>query len=135
MLVRLGPIASRGPTTGSATWPDDEDVHPSNLVLDPLVVPGSIQMIRHQVCEHFYLREMRDQELTVRTRRRAYVLPRQIAMYIVRQLAGATLQQIGREFGDRHHATVLHSIRKIERMRRSDKAIGRTITRLLEAAT
>jgi chromosomal replication initiator protein len=85
------------------------------------------------VCEHFYLREMRDPELTVRTNRRAYVLPRQIAMYIARQLTGASLQEIGREFGDRHHTTVLHAINKVDEMCRSDKALDRAITRLMEA--
>jgi chromosomal replication initiator protein len=85
------------------------------------------------VGDHFYMREMRDPELTVRIKRRAYVLPRQLAMYIVRQLTGATLEEIGREFGDRHHTTVLHSIDKIEAMRRSDEALNRTIRRLMDA--
>ena len=85
------------------------------------------------MCDHFYMREMRDPELTVRIKRRAYVLPRQLAMYIVRQLTGATLEEIGREFGDRHHTTVLHSIDKIEAMRRSDEALNRTIRRLMDA--
>ena len=85
------------------------------------------------MCEHFYLREMRDPELTLRTNRRAYVLPRQLAMYIARQVTGASLQEIGREFGGRHHTTVLHSINKIEQMRRSDEALNRTITQLMNA--
>jgi chromosomal replication initiator protein len=76
---------------------------------------------------------MRDPELTVRTHRRAYVVPRQIAMYIARQLTGASLQEIGREFGGRHHTTVLHSIGKIEEMRYSDEALNCAITRLMEA--
>ena len=93
----------------------------------------AIQTIRRLVCEHFYLREMRDPELTVRTKRRAYVLPRQLAMYIVRQLTGWSLQEIGREFGNRHHSTVLHSIDKIEAMRHSDEALNRTISQLMDA--
>ena len=87
------------------------------------------------VCKHSHLREMRDPELTVRTNRRAYVLPRQIAMYIVRHVTGATLQEIGRQFGGRHHATVLHSINKIDALRRSDRALDLAITRLMEACT
>ena len=69
----------------------------------------------------------------MRTNRRAYVLPRQIAMYIARQVTGASLEEIGREFGGRHHATVLHSIKKVEAMRRTDEALNRTITRLVDA--
>jgi chromosomal replication initiator protein len=108
-------------------------VQPASVVLDRLAVPGTIESIRRQVCEHFYLREMRDPELTVRTKRRCYVLPRQIAMYIARQHTGGSLQEIGREFGGRHHTTVLHAIKKIEEMRRSDGELNRTITRLVNA--
>jgi chromosomal replication initiator protein len=81
------------------------------------------------------MRERRDPELTVRTNRREYVLPRQIAMYVARQLTGASLQEIGREFGHRHHTTVLHAINKIEQMRKSDKALNLAITQLTEACT
>ena len=100
---------------------------------DRLALPGAIESIRRQVCEQFYLREMRDPELTVRSNRRAYVLPRQLAMYIARQLTSASLQEIGKLFGGRHHTTVLHSINKIEAMRRTDEALNRTITRLVGA--
>ena len=51
--------------------------------------------------------------------RRYYVLPNHLAMYIARQFTRASLQEIGREFGDRHHTTVLHSIGKIEKLRHS----------------
>jgi chromosomal replication initiator protein len=54
-------------------------------------------------------------------------------MYIARQLTGASLQEIGREFGGMHHTTVLHSIHKIEAMRRTDEALNRTIMRLVDA--
>ena len=85
------------------------------------------------MCENFYLREMRDRELAVRTNRRSYLLPRQIAIHIARQLTRATLQEIGREFGGRHQTTALHSINKIDQMRRTDKALDRTITQLKDA--
>lgn len=102
-------------------------------VLDAPALKAAIHEIRRLVCEHFHLAEMRDPELTVRTNRRAYVLPRQLAMYIVRQLTGASLEEIGHEFGNRHHTTVLYSINKIKGMRRSDNALSRAITRLVEA--
>ena len=76
---------------------------------------------------------MRDPELTMRTNRRAYVLPCQLAMYIARQLTGASLEEIGREFGGRHHSTALHALRKIEEMRRSYKALNLAITQLMDA--
>ena len=69
----------------------------------------------------------------MRTNRRAYVLSRQIAMYVAWQLTGASLQEIGREFDGRHHTTVLHAVNKIEETRRSDEELNRTVTRLVDA--
>ncbi len=54
-------------------------------------------------------------------------------MYIVKQLTTASLPEIGRQFGGKHHTTVLHSINKIEELRRTDKDLNRIITRLLDA--
>jgi len=132
-IIRLASIVTNATMTDFAVEPTDEDSRPASLAFDPLAVPASIQLIRQCVCEHFYMSEMRDPELRVRTNRCSQVLPRQIAMYIVRQLTGASLQHIGREFGGRHHTTVLHSIRKIAEIARTDKALDRTITRLMDA--
>jgi hypothetical protein len=125
MLIRLGPVAGRCTPTGPDSESAERHSHPASAVLDPLALPAAIQSIRRLVCEHFYLREMRDPELTVHTNRRAHVLPRQVAMYIARQVTGASLQEIGRQFGGRHHTTVLHSINKIEEMHRTDARMKR----------
>ena len=92
----------------------------------------TIDSIQKRVSEYFYLRELRDPDLKAQSNKRIFVFPRQVAMYIARQLTGASLQEIGREFGGRHHTTVLHSIHKIEEMRHSDKAVNRTISQLSE---
>src|SRR6266851_1938679 len=90
----------------------------------------TIDLIQKRVSEHFNLRE---QDLKVRSNTRAIAFPRQVAMYIVKQLTTASLPEIGRQFGGKHHTTVLHSIDKIEEMRRSDKDLNRVITRLMDA--
>jgi chromosomal replication initiator protein len=90
----------------------------------------TIDLIQKRVSEHFNLRE---QDLKVRSNTRAIAFPRQVAMYIVKQLTTASLPEIGRQFGGKHHTTVLHSINKIEELRRSDKDLNRTITRLMDA--
>ena len=90
----------------------------------------TIEVIQKRVSELFNLRE---QDLKVRSNTRAIAFPRQVAMYIVKQLTTASLPEIGRQFGGKHHTTVLHSINKIEEMRRSDKELNRTITRLMDA--
>ena len=134
-LIRLGPSVSCAVPKDASNECPERCARAAALVLDPPALKGTIQAIRLHVCEHFYLREMRDPELKVRTNRRAYVLPRQIAMYLVRQLTGASLQEIGRQFGGRHHTTVVHSINKIEAMRRSDMALDRTIMRLINSGS
>lgn len=90
----------------------------------------TIDLIQKRVSEHF---NMREQDLKMRSNTRAIAFPRQVAMYIVKQLTTASLPEIGRQFGGKHHTTVLHSINKIEELRRSDKELNRTITRLMDA--
>jgi chromosomal replication initiator protein len=53
-------------------------------------------------------------------------------MYLVKQLTHASLPEIGRQFGGKHHTTVLHSINKIETLRHTDKDLNRTLSRLLD---
>ena len=71
----------------------------------------TIELIQKRVAKHFGLRE---QDLKVRSNTKAIAFPRQVAMYIVKQLTSASLPEIGRQFGGKHHTTVLHSINKIE---------------------
>ncbi len=90
----------------------------------------TIEIIQKRVGEQFGLR---DQELKVRSNSKAIAFPRQIAMYLVKQLTTASLPEIGRQFGGKHHTTVLHSIHKIENLRRTNKDLNRTISRLLDS--
>jgi chromosomal replication initiator protein len=53
--------------------------------------------------------------------------------YIAKRLTGATLEEIGRQFGGRHHTTVLYAVNKVERMRRLDEGLNGDITRLMDA--
>jgi hypothetical protein len=133
--MTLGPAVHRATTTGSEAGCPEGNSHVATLSLDPLAIPEAIQAIRQHVCEHFYMRERRDPELTVRTNRREYVLPRQIAIYIVRRITGASLKEIGREFGHRHHSTVLHSISRMEEMRRSNSALDYAIGQVMNGIT
>jgi chromosomal replication initiator protein len=64
------------------------------------------------------------------TRRQAAVLPRSVIIYLARELAGSTYEQIGRALGGRDHTTVMHSYRKIDRERQHDPAIQATLDEL-----
>jgi chromosomal replication initiator protein len=90
----------------------------------------TIEQIQKRVGEHFGLRA---QDLKVRSNSKQIAFPRQVAMFLVKQLTSASLPEIGRQFGGKHHTTVLHSINKIQTLRQSDKDLNKTINRLLDA--
>jgi chromosomal replication initiator protein len=99
-------------------------------IIDTQEKKVSIEQIQRRVGEHF---GKRGQDLKVRSNSREIAFPRQIAMYIVKQLTAASLPEIGRQFGGKHHTTVLHSINKIENLRRTDKELNKTINKLLDS--
>jgi chromosomal replication initiator protein len=90
----------------------------------------TIELIQKRVGEQYGMREA---DLKVRSNTKAIAFPRQVAMYLVKQLTSASLPEIGRQFGGKHHTTVLHSINKIDALRRTDKDLNRTINRLLDS--
>jgi chromosomal replication initiator protein len=90
----------------------------------------TIEQIQKRVGEHFGLRA---QDLKVRSNSKVIAFPRQVAMFLVKQLTSASLPEIGKQFGGKHHTTVLHSINKISTLRQSDKDLNKTINRLLDS--
>jgi chromosomal replication initiator protein len=59
-------------------------------------------------------------------------MPRQIAMYLCKSLTHASLPEIGRSFGGKHHSTVIHSIRKVEDLRKKNPDFNSQINNFLE---
>jgi len=90
----------------------------------------TIDQIQKRVGEHFGLRA---QDLKMRSNSKVIAFPRQVAMFLVKQLTSASLPEIGKQFGGKHHTTVLHSINKIEALRQTDKDLNKTINRLLDS--
>ncbi len=97
--------------------------------IDTQVRKITIETIQKTVAESF---GMRVAELKQKNNSRQIVVPRQIAMYLAKQLTEASLPEIGRQFGGKHHTTVMHSIAKIDELRRTDKDLGRTLSKLME---
>ena len=89
----------------------------------------TIESIQKAVAEQFGLRLS---EIKAKNNSRAIVYPRQIAMYLAKHLTEASLPEIGRQFGGKHHTTVLHSVEKIEEARKTDKDLNRLINKLTE---
>ena len=72
-------------------------------------------------------------ELRGRGRSKEIVLPRQIAMYILREETGTSLVEIGNLLGGRDHSTVMHGIAKIEKSLETDTALRQKVSALREA--
>ena len=90
----------------------------------------TIDLIQKRVSEHFNLRE---QDLKVRSNTRAIAFPRQVAMYIVKQLTTASLPEIGRQFGGKHHTTVIHSVEKINKLMDADHEMDTLVKRIISS--
>jgi chromosomal replication initiator protein len=89
----------------------------------------TIESIQKAVAEQFGLRLV---EIKAKNNSRSIVYPRQIAMYLAKHLTEASLPEIGRQFGGKHHTTVLHSVFKIEELRKTDKDLNRLLNKLTE---
>jgi chromosomal replication initiator protein len=87
----------------------------------------SIEHIQRLVCQEFGLSLT---QLKAKDNSHAVAYPRQVAMYLSKELTPASLPQIGREFGGKHHTTVLHSIQKIDQLRKTDRDLNRLLNRL-----
>ncbi|HLI77771.1 MAG TPA: chromosomal replication initiator protein DnaA, partial [Acidobacteriaceae bacterium] len=97
--------------------------------IDTQVRKITIEAIQRAVAEQF---GMRVAELKQKNNSRQIVVPRQIAMYLAKQMTEASLPEIGRQFGGKHHTTVMHSISKIDEQKRHDKDLARTLGKLQE---
>ena len=81
----------------------------------------TIEEIQKKVAEHF---NTRLSDMSSARRARAVARPRQVAMYLSKQLTSRSLPEIGRKFGGRDHTTVMHAVSRIESLMNSDSAIA-----------
>jgi chromosomal replication initiator protein len=92
--------------------------------------PVTIEMIQKFVADHYSLKI---NDLKAKNNSKSIAVPRQIAMYLTKSLTGASLPEIGREFGGKHHSTVIHSVRKIDYLRKQDPEFDRMINSFVQA--
>ncbi len=82
------------------------------------------------MAQHFSLNSV---DLRAKSNSRRIAEPRQIAMYLARDLTDSSLPQIGKAFGGKHHTTVLHSVRKIGKLAKEDPRTRALLKRLSES--
>ncbi len=92
----------------------------------------TIDEIQRKVAEHYNLR-MTDMHSARRARNVAR--PRQVAMYLAKQLTARSLPEIGRKFGGRDHTTVMHAVRKVEELIEEDAQIAQDVDIVRRALT
>ena len=87
----------------------------------------TIEEIQKRVAEHYNIRLS---EMYSARRARAVARPRQVAMYLAKQLTSRSLPEIGRKFGGRDHTTVIHATSKIARLIREDRSVYNLVQEL-----
>ena len=93
----------------------------------------TIEEIQKRVAEHF---NVRIADMHSARRARAVARPRQVAMYLAKQLTSRSLPEIGRKFGGRDHTTVMHAVRRIEELKTTDSSFAEDVDllrRMLES--
>ncbi|HEY7284930.1 MAG TPA: chromosomal replication initiator protein DnaA [Vicinamibacterales bacterium] len=98
-------------------------------ILDHEEKAVTIEVIQKFVAEYYNLKLV---DLKSRNNSKSVAMPRQIAMYLCKSLTHASLPEIGRSFGGKHHSTVIHSIRKVEELRKSDQDFNTLIGSFLD---
>jgi chromosomal replication initiator protein len=90
----------------------------------------TIETIQKFVSDYYQLKMG---ELKSRNNSKSIAMPRQVAMYLCKTLTHASLPEIGRSFGGKHHSTVIHSIRKVDQLRKRNVDFNNLITSFLES--
>ncbi len=85
---------------------------------------ATVESIQKLIANYYNLKVT---QLKSKTNSHQISFPRQIAMYLCKQMTACSLQEIGRRFGGKHHSTVIHGIQKIEKMREDDKKFDRLV--------
>lgn len=90
----------------------------------------TMERIARAVAAHFKLTV---EEMKSKNNSRAVAFPRQVAMYLCKRLTRHSYPEIGREFGGKHHTTVMHSVEKIDAMTKDDRNFHKTVNSLIES--
>jgi chromosomal replication initiator protein len=84
----------------------------------------TVEKIQKLVCHEF---KIKTAQIKSKNNSPKIAFPRQIAMYLAKELTNASLPEIGKKFGGKHHTTVIHSVRKIDKMRTDDPEFNKQI--------
>jgi len=124
-LIRIGAYSSLTSTPIS--------VEMAKKILKDILIENSreitIEKIQKKVADHFQIKVT---ELKSSKRLKNIVLPRQISMYICRNLTDLSYPEIGSKFGGKDHSTIIHAVKKIEKLMKENIQIKMTVEKLIE---
>ena len=103
--------------------------HTLKNIIDHTERAVTIEIIQKHVADYYNLKLT---ELKSRNNSKSVAMPRQVAMYLCKSLTHASLPEIGRSFGGKHHSTVIHSIRKVEGLRKKDNVFNSLMNGFIE---
>ncbi|CAN5192879.1 chromosomal replication initiator protein DnaA [soil metagenome] len=89
----------------------------------------TIERISRMVASHYKLTA---DEIKSKNNSRQIAVPRQVAMYLCKRLTKHSFPEIGREFGGKHHTTVMHSVEKIDSLIKEDRNFHRVVSELID---
>jgi chromosomal replication initiator protein len=97
-------------------------------LLDATARVVTVEKIQKLVCHKY---KIKPTQLKSKNNSPKVAFPRQIAMYLAKELTDASLPEIGKKFGGKHHTTVIHSVRKIEKLRQDNSEFDKEINSLI----
>ncbi len=99
-------------------------------VLDHDEKAVTIEVIQKYIADYYHLKPS---DLKARNNSKSVARPRQVAMYLCKMLTSASLPEIGRSFGGKHHSTVIHSIRMVEKLKESNTEFNNLLNSFTES--
>lgn len=99
-------------------------------LLDSASTIVTVERIQRLICHKF---KIKPSQIKSKNNSPKIAFPRQVAMYLAKELTKSSLPDIGKKFGGKHHTTVIHSIRKIERLRHEDPEFNKEINSLISS--
>ena len=97
-------------------------------LLDATTNIVTVEKIQKLICHKY---KIKPSQLKLKNNSPKFAFPRQIAMYLSKELTKSSLPEIGKKFGGKHHTTVIHSIRKIEKLRAENSEFNKEINSLI----
>ena len=125
-LIRL--IAYASLTGREITLELTQDVLKNVIDQDDKAV--TIEAIQRFISEYY---QLKTGDLKSRNNSKSVAMPRQISMYLCKSLTQASLPEIGRSFGGKHHSTVIHSVKKIAELRKKDPDFNSLIENFIQS--